>query len=304
MKKILKRALVTGGAGFIGSHLVDQLIEDGYEVRVIDNLCAGKVDNLHKDAEFIKGDILDVELLNAVMGGVDIVFHLACLPRIQRAIDEPVETHNTNVTGTLNVLEAMRKNDVKKIIYSSSSSVYGEQETDKMDEGMSPNPLSMYAVQKLAGEMYVSMYAKTYDMSAVSLRYFNVYGPRQGMDGDYCLVLGKFLQQKKEGKPLTVYGDGRQQRAYTWVGDVVRANILFTQQNLPANLIVNIGDSKLTSVLELARMVGGEVEFVTPNPRGEFEEQAKCANYEFARGLGWTPTVELEEGIKMVKKLL
>lgn len=299
------RALVTGGAGFIGSHLVDQLIESGHEVRVIDDLSTGRLMNLHSGAEFIKASIGHVDILTAIMGGVDVVFHVAALPRIQRAIDEPQLTHAVNVTGTLNVLEAARRNKIRRIVYSSSSSVYGK--NGVMSENMCAEPRSMYAAQKLASEHYCSMYAVTHNMSIASLRYFNVYGPRQLMDDDYCLVLGKFLRQKADGQRLTIYGDGSQTRSFTWVGDVVAANIMAAQAQLPeaSNVVMNIGSDEETSISRLAELVGGEYELIQPNPRAQFEEQRKSANYEWAEALiGWRPTVNIEQGLKLTLERL
>ena len=188
------KCIVTGGCGFIGSHVVDGLLSRGDRVTVIDDLSTGDLSNLNPAAEFRDISILDEEPLREAVAGADLVFHLAAWPRIPRSIEDPVNTHRVNVDGTLHVLEAARRAGVHRVVYSSSSSVYGTQQTHLMHEDMSPNPLSPYALQKLMGEQYASMYARVYGMTIVSLRYFNVYGPRQPEEGAYALAVGKFLR--------------------------------------------------------------------------------------------------------------
>jgi nucleoside-diphosphate-sugar epimerase len=203
----------------------------------------------------------------------------------------------------LNVLQAARKNGVDRVVYSSSSSVYGDQSTHVMREDMVSLPKSPYALHKSIGEQYSSMFARLFDMRVVSLRYFNVYGPRQTTEGAYVLVIPHFLRLRDEGKPLTVYGDGNQTRGYTHVSDVVRANVLAATADLPSgdNFILNIGPSEETSVNDIAAIVGGETEYVSPNPRGEFEELRKSAdNSKAAATIGWRPLIPLSEGIQSV----
>ena len=211
------RSVVTGGCGFIGSHVVDRLVQRGDEVVVVDDLATGDAGNLNPDARLVRGSVLDAEMLRDAVEGADMVFHLAALPRVERSVEDPVGTHRVNVDGTLNVLEAARLADVGRVVYASSSSVYGEQTTHLMREDMTPNPLSPYALQKLIAEQYLSMFAPVYGITAVSLRYFNVYGPGQPLEGEYTLVIGKFLRTRRAGRPLTVYGDGEQTRAYSHV---------------------------------------------------------------------------------------
>ena len=297
------KCIVTGGCGFIGSHLVDALLALGYSVIVIDDLSTGKLANLNGDAEIIQESILNFELVKSVINGADWVFHLAAWPRIPRSLDDPIGTHNVNVTGTLNVLQAAREANVAKFIYSSSSSIYGDQDTHIMNENMIPNPSSPYALQKLMGEQYTTMFANLFGMKNVSLGYFNVYGPRQS-EGAYSLVIGRFQSMKEAGEPLTVYGDGEQTRAYTYIGDVVSANILAAQANLRSgeNLILNIGTSTETSVNEIAIKIGGEIVYISPNPRGKYEERHKTADYMKAKSLlGWEPTVSLDEGLRILQ---
>jgi UDP-glucose 4-epimerase len=298
-----RRSVVTGGCGFIGSHVVDALVGLGHHVVAVDDLSTGRRENLNPAAELAEGSILDADLLDEVMDGADWVFHVAAWPRIQRSVDDPVGTHQVNVDGTLNVLKAARDHGAERVVYSSSSSVYGDQATHLMTETMVPDPISPYALQKWMGERYGSMFARLYDMHVVSLRYFNVYGPRQPIEGAYALVIGKFLRQKGEGRPLTVYGDGEQTRAYTFVTDVARANILAAQADMPVgeNRILNIGSDVETSVNEISARIGGPVEHIYPNPRGSFEERRKAADYSKARDtIGWEPEISLDDGLTRV----
>ncbi|MBI2613576.1 MAG: NAD-dependent epimerase/dehydratase family protein [Candidatus Levybacteria bacterium] len=293
--------LVTGGLGFIGSNLVDYLLEKGHEIVVVDDLSTGKESYKNPKATYYNYSIADLNLMTELTKGMDGIFHLAAWARLQRSINDPLGTNHANVTGTLTLLQAARVNKVEKFIFSSSSSVYGMQENPIMEETMSTNPLHPYALQKLVGEMYCRLYSKLFGIKTVALRYFNVYGPRQIIDGDYALVIGTFLKQKRENKKMTIYGDGRQTRAYTHVGDVVRANLLAMELSMEKgeSEIFNIGTDRETSINEIAKMLGGEVEHIIPNPRGEFEERRKAANYSKAlKILGWKPTVTIEEGIK------
>ena len=293
--------VVTGGCGFIGSHLVDGLLELGHEVVVVDDLSTNEGRRVNPAATLVEGSVTDLDLLMSAMEGADCVFHTAAWARVPRSIDDPVGTHEVNVNGTLNVLQAARENGVGRVVYSSSSSVYGEQDTHVMREDMSPNPVSPYALHKLIGEQYGRMFARLFGMSVVSLRYFNVYGPGQTTTGAYVLVIPRFLKLRDEGKPLTIYGDGEQTRSYTHVSDVVRANVLAASEELPAgeNVVLNIGPNEETSVNEIAEMVGGEVEHIYPNPRGEFEELRKSSDCSKAKAMiGWEPRISLSEGLR------
>ncbi len=296
------RCVVTGGCGFIGSHLVDALVARGDEVIVVDDMSTGSNANLREGVRLAEGSVLDAGLLRSAMEGADCVFHLAAWARVARSIEDPVGTHNVNVLGALNALDAARKSGSPRIVYISSSSVYGDQRTHLMQEDMTPNPLSPYALQKLAGEQYCTLYARLFGLTIASLRYFNVYGPRQAVDGPYTMVMGRFQRQRDAGEPLSVYGDGAQTRSYTYVGDAVNATILAGTKELPAgkNVILNIGTREETSVMELARLIGGEVQNIHPNPRGAFEERRKTADYSRAKAaLGWEPTVSLREGFAL-----
>lgn len=294
------KCVVTGGCGFIGSHLVDELIRRGFEVVAIDDLSTGSRENLNPKAQFVQGTILDLDLLRQATHQAAWVFHTAAWARVMRSIEDPIGTHQVNVNGWVNILQACRENGVRRIIYSSSSSVYGDQPVHLMNETMPMYPKSPYALHKLIGEQYATLFTHLFNMQVVSLRYFNVYGPRQLTEGAYALVIGKFLKQKAAGLPLTVYGDGEQTRAYTHITDVVRANMLAAEVEFAPgeNVILNIGTAEEVSVNEIARQIGGTVEHVLPNPRGDFEERRKAADFGKAREvLGWEPTVTLTEGL-------
>ena len=295
--------VVTGGCGFIGSHLVDRLLELGHEVVVVDDLTTSEGRCVNPGATLIEGSVTDLDQVMSATEGADCVFHTAAWARVPRSIDDPVGTHEVNVNGTLNVLQAARENGVGRVVYSSSSSVYGDQDTHVMQEDMEPNPKSPYALHKLIGEQYGRMFARLFGMSVVSLRYFNVYGPGQTTTGAYVLVIPRFLKLRDEGRPLTIYGDGEQTRSYTHVSDVVRANVLAASEELPAgeNVVLNIGPNEETSVNEIAEMIGGEVEHIYPNPRGEFEELRKSSDCTKAKAMiGWEPQISLSEGIRGV----
>ena len=296
------RCAVTGGCGFIGSHVVDALVARGDSVIVLDDLSSGTVDNLNGQARLITGSILDTSVVDNAVREVDCVIHLAAWAQVPRSIEDPLGMHQVNVVGTLNVLEAVRRFKVPRLVYVSSSSVYGNQETHLLHEDMTPDPLSPYGLQKLVGEQYCTLYARLFGITIASLRYFNVYGPRETSEGPYTLVVARFRQQRNAGKPLTIYGDGLQTRSYTYVDDVVRATVSASVADLPisSNTILNIGSEEETSVLEIARLVGGEIKHIYPNPRGPFEERRKAADYSRAKAvLGWQPTVLFRTGLAL-----
>ncbi len=296
------RCVVTGGCGFIGSHVVDALVARGDSVVVLDDLSSGTAANLNGQARLVNGSILDTLAVDSAVRGADCAFHLAAWARVPRSIEDPLGTHQVNVGGTLNVLEALRRHKVPRLIYVSSSSVYGNQATHLMQEDMTPDPLSPYGLQKLIGEQYCTLYARMFGITVASLRYFNVYGPRQVCEGRYTLVVARFRQQRDAGEPITVYGDGLQTRPYTYIDDVVRATVSASVAALPVhcNTILNIGSDEETSVLEIARLTGGEVKHVFPNPRGLFEERRKAADYSRAKALlGWHPVVSFRTGLAL-----
>ena len=282
-------------------HLVDRLVNLGHRVLVLDDMSTGSPERLNPSAEPLCGSVTDVDALVSATEGADVVFHTAAWARIERSVADPVGTHAVNVTGTLNVLRAAQINGVRRVINSSSSSVYGDQSTYLMREDMAPNPKSPYALQKLMGEQYADLFARLFSMSIVSLRYFNVYGPGQPSQGAYSLVIPRFRRMRQEGNPLTVYGDGEQTRSYTHVSDVVEANILAATAELPAgeHIALNIGTGQETSVNEIAAAIGGPVQHIVPNPRREFEEARKAADCSRAKSaIGWEPRVAFAEGIQ------
>lgn len=299
MKLNKKIAVVTGGAGFIGSHLADELIARGYGVRVVDNLVAGKREYIPADASFFETDIRDREALAPVLAGSRCVFHLAALPRVEYAIQHPIETHDVNVTGTLTVLDAAREAGVGRVVLASSAAIYGDSEEVPFDEEVRPVPVSPYGVHKYIGEHYLALFSRLYGLGTVSLRFFNVYGPRFDPEGPYALVVGKFLKLRKEGKPLTIVGDGTHTRDYVHVRDIVRALIAAAEsENVGKGEVINIGTGRGTSVNELARQFGGEKVYVAARiePRVSHADIRKAK-----RLLGWEPTISFEDGIAELK---
>jgi len=287
--------LVTGGAGFIGSNLADALIERGLHVRVLDNFATGRRENLNHAAELFEGDIRDLSSVMPAFAGVDCVFHTAALARVPLSIAKPVETHMANVVGTLNVLLAAREQGVRRVVYSGSSSVYGDQPTLPLREEMMPNPLNPYALQKLVGEHYTRLFHTLFGMQTVTLRYFNVFGPRMTMEGAYVTVISAFLRTRREGKPLTIHGDGEQTRDFTHVRDVVNANLLAMNCEIANGRPLNIGNGRNVSVNRIAALIGGPT--VNLPQRVGDARHTLADNTEAGKVLGWRPLVTLEEGL-------
>ncbi len=308
--KVLKnknRIIVTGGAGFIGSNLTDFLITKGYKVFVLDNLSSGKKEFINPKAEFIKIDIAKAIQVSELVTKIkpEAIYHVAALPRILRSVNDPIGTHNSNLTATLSMLEAAKTAGTSKFIFSSSSSIYGVQKNPRMHEKMIPNPISNYALQKQMAEMYCTFYAERFGLNVVSLRYFNVYGNRQPDTGEYSLVIGKFIKSFETGKTLTVYGDGKQTRDYTYIDDVVNANYKAMKASLPngKNTLLNIGYGKEVSVNDLVKIIGGTPVYIRPNPRGEYEERRKFSDSRLARKLiSWKAKVDISKGIALIRK--
>ena len=296
------RALVTGGAGFIGSHIVDRLIAEGNEVIVLDNLTTGKQENVNPRATFVKTDIIDYEKIAPHFAGAEVAFHCAALARIQPSIINPLPPNSVNITGTLNVLWAAHKAGVKKVVYSASSSAYGDQTEFPLREDMTPKPKTPYSLQKLVGEMYCKIFGSLYNLPTVCLRYFNAYGPRQITEGAYAAVAGIFLQQRQSGGPMTVVENGGEiRRDFTNIADVVEANILAMEKTVPPGEVINIGTGKNYSIEEVANMIGGEITHIPPRPGDALVTLAD--NTKAKQLLGWQPNVSLEEGIAELKKL-
>jgi nucleoside-diphosphate-sugar epimerase len=294
------KAAVVGGAGFIGSNLVDALIQRGDDVVIVDDLSTGYRRNLNGAARLHEVNIaVDSEGLTSALHGREVVFLTAALARVPRSIEDPVGTHAVNVTGALRVLKAAADAGIRRLIYSSSSSVYGDQPTLPLTEDMAPGPLNPYACQKLMGEIYARNFARIYGLETVCLRYFNVYGPRQVTEGAYRLVISIFMDQRARGEPMTIHGDGQQTRDFTWVGDVVRANILAAEsERVGKGEPINVGAGQEVSVNRIAELIGGPTVHVAP--RG-FDERFKRAGIARARALlGWEPEVQVEEGLRRI----
>ncbi len=300
----MTKLLVTGGAGFIGSHLVDRLIAQDHEVVVLDNLSTGKKENLNPQAKFIQCDIADYQKIVPHFAGVECVFHAAALARITPSVKDPLSTNHANVTGTLNVLWAAKNSGVKKVVYSGSSSAYGDQPNSAfpLKESLFPKPGSPYALTKLVGEEYCRLFSKLYGLSTAILRYFNVYGERQLTQGAYATVIGIFLLERERGEPLSIVADaGERRRDYTNVSDVVEANILAWEKDIPPGEIFNIGTGKNYSVNEVAALIGGPVVNIESRP---WEYPVTLADISKAKMLlGWEPKIKFEEGIAELKKL-
>lgn len=294
------KALVTGGAGFIGSNLTDKLLNSGYEVIIIDNLSTGHKDNINPKAEFIEKCLTTLEKDFLIDKGIDVVFHTAALARVQPSIEDPINFNEHNVTATLKLLYACHHAKVKRVVYSASSSAYGNAETFPTPETHPINPLSPYGLQKLVGEQYCKMFSEVYGLDTCSLRYFNVYGERMNLTGAYCLVMGIFAKQMLNKKSLTITNDGNQRRDFTYVQDVVDANILAAES--PFNLkgeVFNIGNGDNFSVNEVADMFGGEktygVKVLEPF-------QTLADNSKAKEVLGWDPKGNLSIWVKKYKK--
>ncbi len=294
--------LVTGGAGFIGSNIVKRLLTEGHQVRVFDNYSGGKKkERFFSGVEYIEGDIRNQEELKKAMMGIEGVFHTAAIPRMPYSVEHPWETNENNVTGTLNVLLAAREAKVKRIVYSASSSAYGDQSVQPYVETMKTHPMSPYGLQKFIGEEYCRLFSSLYGLKTVSLRYFNVYGPLMDPEGAYALVIGKFLKQRKENQPLTICGDGEYYRDYTNVADVVEANILaMTSDQVGSGEVINIGNHDPHSVNELAELIGGE-KINVPDRPGD-PRRTDADNTLAKKLLGWEPKINLKEGVEALKR--
>ena len=291
------RILVTGGAGFIGSHIVDKLLELGHRVIVIDDLSTGNFENVSDKAMKLKVNlftILDKDL-EKILETIDYVFHLAAIPRILYTIEHPLESHDVNVTGTIKLLEACRKNNVKKIILSSTYCVYGAPDNLPMSEHEKIKPPTPYAVQKYMQEQYVKMYSQLYNVSSVILRYFTVYGPRQSSDGAYPNLLGAFRKQKKMDGYISITGDGTQSRDMVHVDDVVDANILAMESEFKNATVFNVGTGKPISVNEIAKYFNCDI--VRISDRQAEVKHVTCDNQKIITKLKWQPKISLDKGM-------
>ena len=286
------KALVTGGAGFIGSHVVDALISRGDEVICVDDVSAPQNDTFYwnDSATNIRADIR--ELYQSLYDGVDVVFHLAARSRIQPTVNSPSECFSVNVLGTQKVLECSRLAGVKRVVYSASSSYYGHASKPPFVENAPKGCATPYSLSKWQGEEICELYTKIYGLSTVSLRYFNVYGPREPLKGEYAPVMGLFMRQKSAGLPMTIVGDGEQRRDFTHISDAVEANLL-AAENLHVTGPINIGTGRNYSINDLATMIGGDRQYV-PKRVGETRETL-ANNLRARKELGWIPKVSLKD---------
>ena len=295
--------VVVGGAGFIGSNIVDKLVEQNHEVVVIDNLSTGKRENINPKVKLEYIDISDPKQdknMTEVMKGADSVFLLAAKARVQPSIENPVEYETNNTIGTLNVLKCASDAGVRRVVYSASSSAYGNTEKLPSVESDPVNPLSPYGAQKYYGEVMCKMFSEVYGLETVSLRYFNIYGERQNVGGAYAMVIGIFVDQLLKGEPMTIRGDGEQRRDFTYVGDVVNANILASQSEKVGNgEVINIGNGDNRSINEIADMIGDNKVNVDPviEPPETLADNSKAREL-----LGWEPKGNINTWIPKYKK--
>jgi nucleoside-diphosphate-sugar epimerase len=299
------RYLVTGGAGFIGSNTVDELVRRGHNVVVLDDLSSGKKENLggvRGKIEILQSSITDLHRLQEACRGVDYVLHLGARTSVPRSVIDPLETNRVNVDGTLNVLVAARDAKVKRVVFAGSSSVYGETPTLPKREHMAPAPISPYGLTKLAGEIYGQVFQRCYGLEFVSLRYFNVFGPRQDPGSAYSGVLSLFNAAVLEGTQPTVYGDGEQSRDFTYVGNVVEANLLACEAKRAAGLAINIGTGSrytLNQTLTLLEKITGRPAKAKHAPPREGDIRDSQADITLAKNvLGYNPRIGFEEGLK------
>lgn len=304
--------LVTGGAGFIGSNIVEELLKKGYNVRVLDNFATGKRENLkefEKNIELIEGDIRSFHIVQQAVKGIDVILHQAALPSVPRSIKDPITSNEVNVVGTLNILEAAKENGVKRIVYASSSSVYGDNPELPKHEGMTPNPLSPYAVSKLAGEKYCQVYSRLYGIETVILRYFNVFGPRQDPNSQYSAVIPKFIKLMSGNQAPTIYGDGTQSRDFTYVANVVEANILAATKPVDTPIVLNCathGQVTLNSLIrELNELLNKEIKPIYTYPRPGDILHSFADIKMINQRINYHPVVDFKVGLKLtVEKFL
>ncbi|MFY9610931.1 MAG: SDR family oxidoreductase [Blastocatellia bacterium] len=297
--------LVTGGAGFIGSHIVERLARAGHRVRVLDNLFSGKEANLETiegDVELIRADIRDVQAVADATRGVEVIFHQAALGSVPRSVADPVTTHAVNLTGTVNLLVAARDANVRRVVYASSSSVYGETAALPKHEELTPQPLSPYALSKLAAEHYISVFHRVYGLEAVSLRYFNIFGPRQDPESEYAAVVPRFVTALLEGKRPVIYGDGLQSRDFTYVENVVDANLLAAEAEGAAGEAFNVACGGRYSLLDLLGrlkgIIGRGIEPLHEAARTGDVRNSQASLEKAQKGLGYQASIDFEEGLR------
>ena len=301
----MSKYLVTGGAGFIGSHITDRLVQDGHEVRVLDNLCTGKLANIQHNLdkiEFMQESLTDLDAVRRAVDGVDYILHQGAIPSVPRSVADPIASNDAGISGTLNLLVAAKDAGVKRLVYASSSSVYGNSPTLPKHEKMETNPLSPYALTKLAGEHYLRIFHSLYGIETVSLRYFNVFGPRQDPTNQYAAVIPKFVTLMMRGERPTIFGDGLQSRDFTYVANNVNANLLACEAPGIAGEVFNIACGERYSLLGLVdsinRILGTSIE---PILEAERPGDVKHSHAEISKArerMGFEPTVTFAEGLE------
>ena len=295
----MKRALVTGGCGFIGSYVVQELLKNGYEVIVIDNLVSGKRSNIDATVPVVEVDIRNYQDLLPHINEDDIIFHLAALTSVPGSIENPLPYHETNIKGTYNVFEAAREKKASGVIFSSSAAVYGNQE-GVVDETVTPCPNTPYGLQKLMGEALGNMYGNLFSLPVISLRYFNVYGAGNHEEGSYAPVTARFLKARREGRPLSIVDDGTQTRDFVHVTDIARANVLaISLLEKKRSETINVCSGVSTSIISIADTIGGEKEFLPP--RQEIKHSSGN-NKKALELLGFSASISLEEGLSALLK--
>lgn len=297
--------LITGGSGFIGSHIATRLVEEGKRVRVFDNFATStpaNLDHIRDDVQLIEGDLRDDAAVRAAVQGVDLIYHQGALASVPRSIADPKSSFDVNVTGTLNLLVAARDAGVRRLVFASSSSVYGDTQVSPKHERLTPAPLSPYAISKLTGEQLCTVFNSLYDLETVVLRYFNVFGPRQDPESPYAAVIPKFLAAMHRGEQPTIFGDGEQSRGFTYVEDVVRGNLLAGEVPAAAGKVMNVASDTSVSVNSLLQSICAlldrtvEADYQPPRP-GDIKDS--LADITLAREtLGWQPAVPMAEGLR------
>ena len=299
-----RRALVTGGAGFIGGHLVEGLLADGWSVRVLDDFSSGREENLagcRDGVELIRGDVCDTEIVSAAADGADVIFHQAAIASVARSIDNPRRAHAVNLGGTLEVLEAARRRGVRRVVFAGSAAVYGDDETLPKVESLPPACLSPYALHKYASEQYLAFYERLHGLQTVALRYFNVYGPRQDPESDYAAAIPLFVRAALTREPVRIFGDGEQTRDFVHVDDVVAANLRAAVADGVSGVVLNVASGRRTRVNDLVRIIGrcaGRELVPEYAPPRAADVRHSWADIGRARQLlGYSPAVELEAGL-------
>jgi nucleoside-diphosphate-sugar epimerase len=296
--------LVTGGAGFIGSHLAEELIRRGERVRVVDSLVTGKRQNLAHipGVEFIEGDLADLDVARRAVAGIQYVLHQAAIPSVPRSVADPLTSHRANIDATLNVLIAARDAGVTRLVYAGSSSAYGDTPTLPKREDMPPNPLSPYALQKLVGEQYGQLFARLYGFDAVTTRYFNVFGPRQDPSSPYSGVISLFISALVDGRRPTIYGDGEQSRDFTYVANVVDGVLRACHSPNVSGEVINVATSGRVTLNQLfatlCTLIGADLTPIYTDPRAGDVRHSQADVGRAERLLGYRPLVGLEEGLK------